>query len=359
MKKLLLALLLILSLTSSASAEDYSLKPLGAHPSPITATVQQDTVVDEDFPAEFTLPLLPFVLDQDGYGMCVSYSLRAVLDMQAVADGDFHSHSAAFIYGNRKVTDYQGEGMYPYQALANLQTDGACLDSEFPARNEYPVLRKMITDKMRVSAAQHRIDSSRHLYTPDEVKSCLIHTGAVSIMIPVYDEFYDVRDSGILPMPDTTVTPNGYHEMTICGWRNIGGVEYWRVLNSWGGGWAYSGYCFMPLDYPVIEMWEVAVKAPEPLPEPEPLPAVPSVTISEIDFTLTVDAVNVECPVYQWWLRDLSGSWYCVRDYGPDATITLSELPAGDYEVVVYVKEQAAGWETAKYQVLENRLYLH
>jgi len=209
---------------------------------------------------------------------------------------------------------------------------------------------------MRVSAAQHRIDSSKHLYTPGEVKYSLLHSGAVSIMIPVYDEFYDVRQDGILPMPNTLPTPNGYHELTICGWRNIDGVEYWRVLNSWGPSWAYNGYCFMPLDYPTIEMWEVADKD-VPLPEPEPLPV--SVVISEIDFTLTVQADNVANPVYQWWLRDLKGNWQCVRDYGPDATITLSDLPAGDYEAVVYCKEQAASWETAVYQVLENRLFLH
>ena len=234
MKRLLLLIAIMLALASPAYAEDYTQRPLGAHPSPITATVQQDTAVDEDFPAEFTLPLLPAVLDQDGYGMCVSYSLRAVLDMQALADGDFHSHSAAFIYGNRYAGDYQGEGMYPYQALANLQADGTCLDSEFSARNEYPVLRQMITDKMRVSAAQHKIDSSKNLYAVDEVKYSLMHVGSVSIMIPVYDEFYDVRQDGILPMPNTRVTPNGYHELTICGWRVINGTTYWRVLNSWG-----------------------------------------------------------------------------------------------------------------------------
>jgi hypothetical protein len=83
------------------------------------------------------------------------------------------------------------------------------------------------------------------------------------------------------------------------------------------------------------------------------------VVISEIDFTLEVTSRNVDNPVFQWWLKDLKGNWACVRDYGPDSTITLSDLPAGDYEAVVYVKEAAASWETATWQVLENRLFLH
>jgi hypothetical protein len=92
--------------------------------------------------------------------------------------------------------------------------------------------------------------------------------------------------------------------------------------------------------------------------ESPPLPA-PEVYIDSISFTLEVTSQNVCNPVYQWWLRDLGGNWQCVRDYGPEDAITMSDLPAGDYEIVVYTKEIEASWQSAKYQVLENKLYLH
>jgi hypothetical protein len=204
---------------------------------------------------------------------------------------------------------------------------------------------------MRQEAQGHKIADYARINKDDEIKACLINTSPVPITVPIYDKFYDTGADGVLIVPDTSGPTNGCHEMVIAGWVLINGNPYWIVLNSWGPEWGDNGYCFMPFGYPIIERWAV-VDAEAPLPAPE-------VFIDSISFTLEVTSQNVCNPVYQWWLRDLEGSWYWVRDYDPDSTITLSDLPAGDYEAVCYVKEAEASWQTATWQVLENRLYLH
>ncbi len=359
MKRLLLALLFILSLTSSAYAEDYSLRPLGAIPSPPgvypaysdIAPLQTKAAI---YPEEYTWPnLLPQALDQGPYPECVAYAIRATKDMLALSYGLPESHSAGFIYANRLLLgDWSQEGMMVQQAFLNLKNNGVCLDATFPNRGTFPELKPLITDAMRAEAQEHKIADYARIQTDNEVKACLLSTSPVPITIPVYKKFYDTGADGILIMPDTSGATYGCHEMVICGWKLIGGVPYWYVLNSWGPGWGDNGYCYMPMNYPIIEKWAVLDAETPPLPEPE-------VFVNSISFTLEVTSQNVCNPVYQWWLKDLTGNWYCVRDYSPEDSITLSELDAGDYEVVCYVKEQEASWETAVYQVMENRLYLH
>jgi hypothetical protein len=349
----------MLALASPAYAEDYSLRPLGAIPSPLMDTYQSYSDIapvqtTAGYPEEYTWPtLLPEALDQGPYPECVAYALRATKDMLALSYGLPESHSAGFIYANRLLLgDWSQEGMMVQQAFLNLKNNGVCLDATFPACGTYTDLKKLITPAMRQEAQGHKIADYARINKDDEIKACLINTSPVPITVPIYDKFYDTGADGILIMPDTSGPTNGCHEMVICGWRLIGGVPYWYVLNSWGVAWGSYGYCYMPMGYPILERWAVVDAESPPLPEPE-------IFINHISFTLEVTSQNVCNPVFQWWLRDLQGNWACVRDYSTEDSITLSDLPAGDYEAVVYCKEQAASWETATWQVLENRLYLH
>jgi len=140
---LLLAVLFALAFPACAGAEDYTLRPLGAIPSPVMdypQYMQPETGVA--YPEEYTWPyLLPEALDQGPYGMCVAYSLRAIKDMLALENGVAENHSAAFIYANRDGSGHYGEGMVPYQALYRLMRDGTCLDSLFPLQGTFPDLQ--------------------------------------------------------------------------------------------------------------------------------------------------------------------------------------------------------------------------
>jgi len=345
MKRLLLFLIaILLALASPAYAEGYSLRPLGAIPSPLMDAYPAYSDIAPlqsmaGFPEEYTWPdLLPKALDQGPYAECVAYSLRAVKDMLALSHGLPESHSAGFIYANRHGTEYMGEGMYPLSALANLKKEGVCRDILFPNRGTYPELWPLLTPSLHSDAANHKITNYARIRTNDEVKSCLINTSPVSIMIPVYPSFYNC--TGTLSMPGAGETPTGNHEVTICGWKLIDGNPYWYVLNSWGPGWGENGYCYMPFGYPITEMWAVV--------DGENIITPASVNFSGI--SLTAEVEGLESPQYKFQYRDLRGAWITLQDSYHDTCALPDYLPPGSYTVVVTAK--GAGREVSKIMYL-------
>lgn len=167
-------------------------------------------------------------------------------------------HSSAFIYSNRSPEDYQGEGMYPRQALNTLLNYGMCLHSTFPDLGTYSILKSKVTNDMKIEAKYHKIKGYAQIYTNEEVKFSVMNNGPATICVPIYDSFYDIKSDGILQNPDfKTEQFYGYHQMTIVGWEYINNDLYWLVLNSWGDKWGVGGYCKMHWRYPIMEKWSI------------------------------------------------------------------------------------------------------
>jgi len=224
----------------------------------------------ETFPEEYAWPnLLLEPLDQNGYGMCVAFSLRAIKNMLVLKDENpDEDHSSAFIYANRGEGDYQGEGMVPSQAINRLLKDGTCLYTTFPDVGSYETLRSKITDKMRQEAQTRKIKAYVRLRSVEEVKNALMNISPVSICVPVYNSLFLCGKDGVLPMPQPGEEIKGAHMMTIVGWNKD---NYWLVLNSWGKYWGMGGYCLMPFEYPIIEYWALTdFIQPKPQPQPQP-----------------------------------------------------------------------------------------
>jgi hypothetical protein len=248
---------------ANASDINYKQKGLGAIPSDTYNTYNTFSTHNltqvQNIPESYIWPnLLPQVLDQGSYPMCVAYSLRAVKDMLELKyhPSTTRFHSASFIYANRNSNDYYNDGMIPRQALYNLKNSGVCLNSQFSVNGDLRTLYPLITQSMKDEALNHKITSYTKLYNSNEIQSAIMTTSPVSIMIPVFDSFYY---GGILPLPNAGIESSyGYHMLTIVGWEKINGIPYYIVLNSWGSDWGiYKGYCRMPFDYPIVEAWSV------------------------------------------------------------------------------------------------------
>ena len=63
--------------------------------------------------------------------------------------------------------------------------------------------------------------------------------GPVETAFTVYADFEDYV-SGVY-QPNTTDVIGG-HAVRIVGWGTDGGVEYWKVANSWNPFWGEDGY---------------------------------------------------------------------------------------------------------------------
>jgi len=225
------------------------------------------TAVKAALPDEFTFPFLvkrPY--DQGDVAACVAFSLKAVKEMQEYKErGRFVQFSAAYIYGARGANDLQGEGMIPREALESLRKRGDCREELFPGIYPYDVCARGITPKMDEDARPQRIKTYAAVYTVEEVKTALVELGPVSVSIPVYDSFYQ---GGHLPNPDKSrERMRGFHMVTLVGWKK---ENRWLALNSWGQDWGHlRGYCTMPFDYPVSEMWAITDLTPTTQPDYE------------------------------------------------------------------------------------------
>lgn len=203
------------------------------------------------------------VLNQGSVGSCVAHACATAMGYGELKGGMLRAHdfSRGFIYGNRKDTDHQGEGMYIRQALKQLNHCGDCQYAEFPYNQNYPSVKKRIEDnkdKLFNAAQPYKILNYFRCYTEDEVKTALLNQGAVIISIPLYSSF-----AAECPMPSKNDTYKGGHAMCVVGWDETG----WIVQNSWSKVWGNKGKCHLPYEYPINEFWGVTVNPDVPTPK--------------------------------------------------------------------------------------------
>jgi C1A family cysteine protease len=239
---------------------------LGAIPSPPDDRdypLSRLTPVKAEFPEEFCL-LMPEIKDQGYVGSCVAHSLAYCREITESKQSGENKFSVGFIYANRLSTDYQGSGMYPREALSQLLKCGDVPYNDFPINEEYNIVKTAIEAhkaELMEKALPYKITAYARLSLDNEIKTALMELGPVTIMIPVYNSFFFCPATGMLQMPGATESIQGYHQITIVGWKKVSPYEErWVVLNSWGSNWGDKGKCYMPFNYPIEEKWSMTDK---------------------------------------------------------------------------------------------------
>jgi len=172
-----------------------------------------------------------------------------------------------WIYGNRNIDDWQGEGEYPAQAIVKMQTDGVPkLDTNRAFKNTYTTnldvanydsahltakdYASTYRSQLLAEAQTRRFTNSytATLYT-DTIKNGIIANGGVLIEFWLTDDTYNARFNGgiitdIYSTPYTTT-----HLICAIGWKNINGIDYWICPNSWGSWSGNNGIFYMPFNY--------------------------------------------------------------------------------------------------------------
>jgi hypothetical protein len=211
------------------------------------------------FSESFSLKTPP-VENQGNVNSCVahscSYLCESVMnEKDKLADRHF---ATGFVYGYRPAGYYQGQGMYPREALKTLQEVGNVPKQVYPYNVEVPeaitAINKRLGEFLPI-AKGFKIKSYFRLNTVDDIKNCLMNISPVTAMYPVY-ETLNAPKGGKVEF-DGGKGFRGYHQMSIYGWSG----KYWKVLNSWGGEWDNDGdkdgATLISMDYPIIETWGV------------------------------------------------------------------------------------------------------
>lgn len=199
------------------------------------------------------------VLDQGSSSTCVACSL-AYLKWLCEYDQSNNRElfSPSYIYGNRDINEWRGEGMYPRQALGQLKKFGVCSYNDFPGFYDVNTSINLYRQKkndLDPKAHPFRISSYYKVSNIADIKKAIYSLGAVTASFPVYYCLYQPDEKGNINY-DASMRGAAVenHEMTIVGWTKD---NKWIVLNSWGNAYGDNGKCYLPFNYPFNEVWAV------------------------------------------------------------------------------------------------------
>lgn len=244
----------------------------GALPSPVDERdYQLNSLIMKaiKLPEEYIVQIPAIIADQKNVGSCVACTIAQIKHSQEYEElGDTDMFSAAYIYANRKDTDYQGSGMYPREALQNLVEDGICHQKDFPGYDsyEYDVLKaRYISQKDNLDkiAKPYRIASYYRLNDLEDIKTALYTVGYCQICYPVYKCLYNPDKNGFIKYNKLSRGKNyGGHSMTCVGYSDK--KQALAIVNSWGKDYGTSieevadgGCIWIPYDYEFTESWAV------------------------------------------------------------------------------------------------------
>lgn len=188
-----------------------------------------------------------FVFDQGSSDQCCAcaYSLIRMIQEydQSGLDEPF---SPSFTYANRKIGEYEGDGMMMRDCCKQGRY-GSILWSEFPNFYSYKEAKKILNknkDKFLEHAYPFRINSFYTAHSDTEIMQAVYLTKAVLIGMYITDPFYHPIGGYVDYSNDNEALIDG-HAVIIKGWKTVDGVKYWIVQNSWGARWGDGGTCYI------------------------------------------------------------------------------------------------------------------
>ncbi len=176
------------------------------------------------------------------------------------------------------------EGSTNFGAVRAAKQIGIVSEATVPTDITAPFNFFEETDDMYGEAALNRVASYHNISNnPESIKAAiygLLHEmpydmadgtqGKAPVLsaFPVYANFKDSYDDGIVPMPSGRLL--GGHSSPIFGWKIIDGTPYWINFGSWGTGIADEGIFYIPFDYPFYanDWWLLKIATTAEPPEP-------------------------------------------------------------------------------------------
>ena len=210
-----------------------------------------------EIPDSFKLDYEYNILSQGNVSSCralVEKRMRDYIDGMPFEENK--CYSSGFIYGYRKDSDFQGEGLVARESLNNLCEFGDCLYESFPINEEYPAikqtLKKYNLDKLKEEASNHKSIGYIRLYKEDIKEYLVKYKKPVEIMVRVYSNFYNAKTNGgkIPSVPSGNY--RGGHALLVIGYNK----DELILVNSWGSTYGDNGIFYLDINSKIIrEFW--------------------------------------------------------------------------------------------------------
>lgn len=206
------------------------------------------SVTNIELPDEFSLNAYT-IEDQGTVNSCVAHALSSMLERTN------YKFSTGWIYGYRPEGYYQGEGMYPREALNTLLKKGAVKEHDFNYNIEMQDAKNLVDENIHMleeKAKDIKITAYAKLNTINEIKSW-IYVHNIAIPIAIATEDLQIDKNNIIQIPSQY--PNAGHALLIIGWNETGFI----IQNSWGKEWGDNGCAILPYEYDIREAWGVTM----------------------------------------------------------------------------------------------------
>ncbi len=301
---------------------------------------------------------LPNVGNQGRQGSCVAWAtgyayktFQEGLDRGwNVINDTSHQFSPAYIYN--QINGGQDNGTFTKDALALIENQGCATLSSMPYnQNDY---RTQPNSSQKQNAAQYKAKKWWRLDKGDvaAMKTQIANGDAIVVEIPVYSDF-DVSSSN--PVYDNTNgTLGGYHAIAFCGYDD--GKKAFKLINSWGTRWGFSGYGWMSYDLisrlgiRSYAMQDIDDVNSDPDPDPDPDPAEASIKILKATYNIgeRIIVTYSNLPgnstdwigLYQKGASDTSRITYKYTNGAKNGTMTFTGLSnAGEYAARLFFND--------------------
>jgi hypothetical protein len=229
--------------------------------------------------------------DQGRYGTCVAFAVA--YHMRTVLYGIQHGitdksqlnaslFSPTFVYEQIKSPDDTNcqKGTNPITALELMKNSGTARIATVPYQCGTPIGSGALLE-----AVDYTINDYQVLFMPDvtdrdtrvnTVRKALAEGYPVVHCFTVVKSFYKApRVWRAQPTDGGAEGQHGRHAMLIVGYDDNLEGGCFRILNSWGPGWADGGYVWIPYDeFAKYSLGAIQVYGPRPAPDTKPAPGV-------------------------------------------------------------------------------------
>lgn len=212
-------------------------------------------------PEEYYPPEYAPLIYQGNIGSCVAHAIATLKWYQEYYERkSWDKFSTDFVYHNRDLDDYQGEGMVVSQACSHICNDGICTFDELPSNTAYP--NAYVTaqiNKLKPNAIKNKGLKYVRCETKEEICEAIYqYKGAiVSVQVCTSFDSFVLRKSlkdAILPQPSESENKRGGHAICAIGYTKDGII----IQNSWGSPWGYKGLAILPWGYtPIYDIYAI------------------------------------------------------------------------------------------------------